>query len=637
MVKGSREETPTTSAFWKPVACIILGSVSEKTKLTLAALASAAMPDVQMTGARDCDQISHMDRAEGISSAVVQDSMGNTYDVWAADQEVGKQRMAARVKAARALEDAKEVAAMGFRVEQVLAYEPGLSETSPTGRVSVTVMRHCPGRIRPLHLLTVNECTAAGTAIGAIHRIRPDFLKEHRYPAFTTVQISSQLQGWIKRLRKDGHVPEEITDSWASIVETDGLWSFDTCTVHGGFSDGDLLFADSGLSAVYGWQDIQVNDPARDLAWIFSKLDGSRRNAVIAAYGRMVGSRLDDLIMLRANLWLQMEQVGEFITALDRADNERIIQFKAQVERLAQQLSDHEQASRAHEDHKAAKPGAGSAPSTITVGTLLKGEDEAKPRTTGSNGTSEAAENGSSADTGTKSDDRTHIVRPEDKTNESRADEDKVDEPAGDSSVTVAISKVDMVDLAQTQTAMDHMSARVQAETQITNPATGQARVADEHDENTDDEKNAGADKPGDAGTMADTGLPDQDRHPDLNHDELPNSEDRSDEHQEEEPSPDVESADEDFAQEKNLTQDENPSQDDQSSQVKEAADGDQAGKKEAGPAHDEASDEFPLTGTETIVMPRKPDPKETPTRTTDGIVRQDRNDAQGVIDPASE
>ena len=212
-----------------------------------------------------------------------------------------------------------------------------------------------------------------------------------------------------------------------------------------------------------------------------------------------------------------------------------------------------------------------------------------------------------------------------------------MDEPAGDSSVTVAISKVDMVDLAQTQTAMDHMSARVQAETQITNPATGQARVADEHDENTDDEKNAGADKPGDAGTMADIGLPDQDRHPDLNHDELPNREDRSDEHQEEEPSPDVESADEYFAQDKNLTQDENPSQDDQSSQVKEAADGDQAGKKEAGPAHDEASDEFPLTGTETIVMPRKPDPKETPTRTTDGIVRQDRNDAQGVIDPASE
>lgn len=629
MVKDARKETPTTPAYWKPLACIILGSVSEKTKLTLAALASAAMPDVPMTGARDCDQISHMDRTEGISSAVVQDSMGNTYDVWAADQEAGKRRMAARVKAARALEDAKEVAAMGFRVEQVLAYEPGLSETSPTGQVSVTVMRHCPGRIRPLHLLTVNECTAAGTAIGAIHRIRPDFLKEHQYPAFTTAQISSQLQGWIKRLRKDGHVPEEITDSWASIVETDGLWSFDTCTVHGGFSDGDLLFADSGLSAVYGWQDMQVNDPARDLAWIFSKLDGSRRNAVIAAYGRMVGSRLDDLIMLRANLWLQMEQVGEFITALDRADNERIIQFKAQVERLAQQLSDHEQTSHAHEDHKAAKPGAGSTPSTITVGTLLKGEDEAKPRTSGSNGTAEASGSGSSANTGAKFDDQARNVRPQEGATEPRADEDRADEPAGDSSVTIAISKVDMVDLAQTQTAMDHMSAKVKAETRVTNPATGQAHVADENVENTDDERDAEADKPADADTRADTGLPDlQDRRPDLNHDELSDSEDHPDEDQEEEPSRDAESADEDPAHEEGLAQNGNPSQDDQSSQDEESADEDQAGKEEAGPAQEEASDEFPLTGTETIVMPRKPAPEDTQTRTTDGIVRQDRNDA---------
>ncbi|MDD0654119.1 hypothetical protein PS056_24705, partial [Shigella sonnei] len=80
--------------------------------------------------------------------------------------------------------------------------------------------------------------------------------------------------------------------------------------------------------------DMQVNDPARDLAWIFGKLDESHRNAVLSAYGRMMGSRLDDLIMLRANLWLQMEQVGEFIQALNRADNNRIMQFKAQVERL---------------------------------------------------------------------------------------------------------------------------------------------------------------------------------------------------------------------------------------------------------------------------------------------------------------
>ena len=412
--------------------CIILENVSERTKLTLAALASAAMPEVPMTGARDCDQLSSLDRAQGVDCAVVQDATGNVYDVWATSSEAGKRRLAARVKAAQALADAKEMAAMGFRVEHILAYQPGEKADSPTGTTAVAVMTHCPGRIRPLHLLTLNECTAAGTAIGAIHRVRPDFLKTHGYPAFSTAQIAAQLRGWIKRLRMDGHVPKEITDSWASIVATDGLWSFETCTVHGGFSDGDLLYAGSGLSGVYGWQDMQVNDPARDLAWIFAKLDGSRRNAVIAAYGRMMGARLDDLIMLRANLWLQMEQVGDFITALDHADNERIIQFKAQVERLAQQLGDHEQNQRARRQQQTSGSSPTGAPSTITVGTLL-GDDNAE---------NPASEQGlASADAAT-------------------SPKEPSFEPSDESSATIAISRAEMADLAQTQTAMDHSEAR---------------------------------------------------------------------------------------------------------------------------------------------------------------------------------
>lgn len=410
--------------------CIILEGVSERTKLTLAALASATMPEVPMTGARDCDQLSSLDRTQGVDCAVVQDATGNVYDVWATSSEAGKRRLAARVKAAQALADAKEIAAMGFRVERILAYQPGERADSPTGTTAVAVMTHCPGRIRPLHLLTLNECTAAGTAIGAIHRVRPDFLKTHGYPVFSTAQIAAQLRGWIKRLRMDGHVPKEITDSWASIVATDGLWSFETCTVHGGFSDGDLLYAGSGLSGLYGWQDMQVNDPARDLAWIFAKLDGSRRNAVIAAYGRMMGARLDDLIMLRANLWLQMEQVGDFITALDHADNERIIQFKAQVERLAQQLGDHEQVQRTRRQEQTPSPSPAGAPSTITVGTLL-GDDNAEAPSV-----AELQEN----------------PTPE--------PDPAPTEASDESSATIAINRAEMADLAVAQTAMGHSDAR---------------------------------------------------------------------------------------------------------------------------------------------------------------------------------
>ena len=530
--------------------CIILENVSERTKLTLAALASAAMPEVPMTGARDCDQLSSLDRAQGVDCAVVQDATGNVYDVWATSSEAGKRRLAARVKAAQALADAKEMAAMGFRVERILAYQPGERADGPTGTTAVAVMTHCPGRIRPLHLLTMNECTAAGTAIGAIHRVRPDFLKTHGYPAFSTAQIAAQLRGWIKRLRMDGHVPKEITNSWASIVSTDGLWSFETCTVHGGFSDGDLLYTGSGLSGVYGWQDMQINDPARDLAWIFAKLDGSRRNAVIAAYGRMMGARLDDLIMLRANLWLQMEQVGDFITALDHADNERIIQFKAQVERLAQQLGDHEQDQRTRRQQQTPSPSPAGAPSTITVGTLL-GDDN--------------AENPASAQGPAAADATAPSKEPS-------------FEPSDESSATIAISRAEMADLAQTQTAMDHSDARNKP-----------SRQAQSTDIGTDDQSKPPAVTP--TPREGQSGLSDHFRG-------IGNPA-TSDEDTDGEANPKAAMGD--------------PAADNQSSNPAQSG--------EAASQPDDASSAQTLASdqAETVVIPRKPLPEQTPTLTADG------------------
>ena len=384
----------------------------------MAALASAAMPEVQFAGTRQSEQVNATDTAAGISHAVVQDISGKLYDVFISADSKGRKRLRDRARAAWTLEHSKDLAALGFAYDTMLTFMPGKREDAnnnagnvannvnagnstvagtqqyaqqqyaqqqPTQQQStrmssiiandndedtVLVCEHLEGSARDLRLLTTDDCANVGTAIGAIHRLRPTFVTRGKYPAFTTGQIRAQLTGWIKRLRQAGHIPTEITDSWSRVLETEGLWSFETCPVHGGFMDGDILFAGSTITAVTNWQRMQINDPARDLAWIFAKLNEQRRNAVLSAYGRIMGSRLDSLIMLRANLWLQMEQVGDFVQALQRADNTSIMRFKAQVERLAHELS---RISNA----QAAKTGraAGNPASTITVGTLLENDN----------------------------------------------------------------------------------------------------------------------------------------------------------------------------------------------------------------------------------------------------------------------
>ena len=390
----------------------------------MAALASAAMPEVQFAGTRQSEQVNATDTAAGISHAVVQDISGKLYDVFISADNKGRKRLRDRARAAWTLEHSKDLAALGFAYDTMLTFIPGKREgeenntaatnaenaansansanlKQPMRNMSsiisdendddtVLICEHLEGSARDLRLLTTDDCANVGTAIGAIHRLRPSFVTRGKYPAFTTGQIRAQLTGWIKRLRQAGHIPTEITDSWSRVLETEGLWSFETCPVHGGFVDGDILFSGSTITAVTNWQGMQINDPARDLAWIFAKLNEQRRNAVLSAYGRMMGSRLDSLIMLRANLWLQMEQVGDFIQALQRADTTSIMRFKAQVERLAHELSriSNAQAAKTHS--------AGSPASTITVGTLLE-NDNTKSRQILQNNSSANASNADSA------------------------------------------------------------------------------------------------------------------------------------------------------------------------------------------------------------------------------------------------
>lgn len=332
------------------------------------------MPSIGVTGVRGSEQDNDTDRQAGIDQAVVQDARGNLFNVYAADLKGGKKRLRTRGAAAKAIADSRAFIGLGFAVDDVLAFA-GPQDDGDISSPAVLLTTHPDGVSRSLELLTLDDCASVGTVIGTIHRLRPDFIASAGYPAYTTGQIHAQLTAWIKRLRSAGHVPAEITDSWAAILETDGMWSFATCPVHGGFTDGDFIFSGSTITTVTNWQEMQINDPARDLAWIFSKLDETHRNAVLAAYGRILGNRLDDLIMLRANLWVQMEQVGEFIQALNRGDSNSIMQFKAQVDRLAHQIGVTHHRNEAAGKRPARHPE--GEPSTVTVNTLLR-EDVAR-------------------------------------------------------------------------------------------------------------------------------------------------------------------------------------------------------------------------------------------------------------------
>ena len=164
----------------------------------IAALTSAAMPNAAIAGARASEQTNPTDEGYGVDHAVVQDAAGKLYDVFASNTPEGRKRLAGRVRAAQTLSQARELGGLGFAVDSIVAFSNGDLKHSATGDTSVLVATHHVGQARPLELLTLDDCSSVGTALGAIHRLRPDFLQEAGYPTFVTGQIRAQLTAWIK-------------------------------------------------------------------------------------------------------------------------------------------------------------------------------------------------------------------------------------------------------------------------------------------------------------------------------------------------------------------------------------------------------------------------------------------------------
>lgn len=339
-----------------------------KTLYEAAALTAAVAPDIAPAGVRESEQFMEAGDRDGLQTVVVTDSAGKEYDTTIAEGGDAVRLLSRRAVAAISMHKAKEPASLRFRLENV-RYFKTIDKSASKG-LAVMITRHHDGEAAMLTDLTAAQCGTIGAAIGSVHRMNPQFAVDAKFPTYTAQQIRKQMGGWMRYLSKNNQIPKEITGSWREILSQPNLFDFQCRLVHGGFEDGDVLFRQEDVSAMLHWENLQVNDPARDLAWIYKYLDPERRNAVTAAYARIMDSRMDDMIMLRARMWVEMEQVRDYLDAIERADNVEIMNFKASLDQLAHRIiatrGAQPNASR-HYEH----------PNTLTVGDLLNSPDGA--------------------------------------------------------------------------------------------------------------------------------------------------------------------------------------------------------------------------------------------------------------------
>lgn len=313
-----------------------VGSVSKRSALVCAALASAVAPRLRVTGARNLPVPVIADPL--IDEAGLVDANGRLLDVLIADSPA-MGRLEKRTDNAALIADAVNRARLDIAVDEALAQ--GRTRDEQDLPVYVVLTRHIDGVPLDFADLTEEECRSLGLAIARIHALDTGFLLTAGHTAYSGAQVRAQLSSWTQGLAVNASVPDAITARWHELLRIDALWDFSPVVSHGDFGPDDILFsADSTVTALRHWERLGLADPASDFAWLFD--DGIRqwqRDEVLSGYGEGLGERMDPRIVPRARLWRQLTAVRSLLQALAASDHDRLAQARRTVNAIASALS----------------------------------------------------------------------------------------------------------------------------------------------------------------------------------------------------------------------------------------------------------------------------------------------------------
>ncbi|WP_410572712.1 phosphotransferase, partial [Bacillus sp. SIMBA_031] len=70
-------------------------------------------------------------------------------------------------------------------------------------------------------------------------------------------------------------MPATLLRRWEHALEDVALWRFNTSVVHGDLHEDNLMVQDDSVTALTGWTDLRIGDPADDFAWLVASNEAS--------------------------------------------------------------------------------------------------------------------------------------------------------------------------------------------------------------------------------------------------------------------------------------------------------------------------------------------------------------------------
>ena len=164
---------------------------------------------------------------------------------------------------------------------------PTVAGTVRQGPLSTFVYSHLAGSTRSVEDLGAGSPAVAreiGAALAAIHDLPHSLVSNADLPSYTPNEFRQRRLNELDQAATTGKIPPLLLRRWEHALEDVSLWRFNPCVVHGDLHEDNLLVDGDRVTAVTGWTDLRIGDPADDMAWLVASNDQDFVDAVLAHY-----------------------------------------------------------------------------------------------------------------------------------------------------------------------------------------------------------------------------------------------------------------------------------------------------------------------------------------------------------------
>ena len=299
--------------------------------IELAAVATAAVPGLTPTAVSSAP-----DDPADFDSALLLDSEGKQWRVRSPRHAEASARLETEFMVLRAF-------APGIRAELPFLM-PTVAGTVRQGALSTFVYSHLAGSTRSVEELTAGPDALArevGAALAAIHDLPRSLVSNADLPSYTPNEFRQRRLNELDQAATTGKIPPVLLRRWEHAMEDVSLWRFNPCVVHGDLHEDNLLVDGERVTAVTGWTDLRIGDPADDMAWLVASNEQAFVDAVLRHYTASRRDAPDAHLLRRAALSAEFALAQYLVKGMAAADQTMIGEAEEMLASLAEDITEY--------------------------------------------------------------------------------------------------------------------------------------------------------------------------------------------------------------------------------------------------------------------------------------------------------